>query len=140
MNEYQIGRSRALTPLFFRAPHPPTMVARPYQHAGVEFALGRPHCLIGDAPGIGKTAQAILISNAIGAKRTLVVCPASLRGNWDEEIWKWSTVHNVHNYVVSKSSKGISNLHAYNIISYDLLRNAAITAALKAIKWDHVIL
>ena len=133
MNEYQIVRSRALEPLFFRAPHPPNMVARPYQHAGVEYALARQHCLLGDAPGVGKTAQAILISNAIGAKRTLVVCPASLRGNWEEEVWKWSTIPNVSSYVVGKASKGISNLHAYNIISYDLLRNPAIMAALRPI-------
>ena len=140
MNEYQIVRSRALEPLFFRAPHPPNMVARPYQHAGVEYALARQHCLLGDAPGVGKTAQAILISNAIGAKRTLVVCPASLRGNWEEEVWKWSTIPNVSSYVVGKASKGISNLHAYNIISYDLLRNPAIMAALRPIPWDHAIL
>lgn len=116
------------------------MEPRPYQLAGVEFALARPHCLIGDEPGLGKTAQGILISNALGAKRTLVICPASLRLNWAEEIWRWSTVPNVATYVIAKASNGVSNAAHYNIISYDLLRNPAIMAAIMALRWDHVIL
>ena len=146
IDDYQIERSRAIEPLFLRAPHPPgfrrngrriVLEARPYQHAGVEFALARNHCLIGDAPGVGKTAQAIMISNAIGAKKTLVVCPASLRLNWWEEIGRWSTIPNVPTYVALKD---VSDAHSYVIISYDGLRNPGRLAAILAQHWDHVIL
>lgn len=140
MNEYTIARSRALEPLFFRAPCPPQLTPRQYQLAGVEFALARPHCLIGDAPGVGKTAQAILISNALGARRTLVVCPASLRKNWVEEIERWSTVPNVRVSEISKGTKGVSLEHDYVVISYDLLRNPGIMAALEKVEWPHVVL
>lgn len=140
---YHVERSRATEPLFFRAPFPKRKdgaVPREFQHAGCEFALARDNCLIADEPGVGKTLQGILISNAIGAERTLVVCPASLRLNWAREINGWSNIPNVHAYVVQKASDGVSHEAPYVIISYDLLRNAHIHAAVLAIKWDHVIL
>ena len=137
---YSVERSRATAPLFFRAPHPPKETPRDYQQAGVEFALARNHCLIGDEPGVGKTAQGILLSNAMGAGRTLVVCPASLRLNWEREIWKWSTVPNVRVYVVNKAKDGVSNTADYVVISYDLLRNPALLTGILALHWDHVIL
>ncbi len=137
---FSIERSRAITPLFTQAPHPPNMVARQYQHAGVEFAASRNHCLIGDAPGVGKTAQAILLSNLIGAKKTLVVCPASLRLNWQKEIWMWSTIPNVHVHPILKASNGVNQASHYVVISYDLLRNQAIQDALFDARWDHLVL
>jgi SWI/SNF-related matrix-associated actin-dependent regulator 1 of chromatin subfamily A len=140
ISQFQVERSRAIEPLFSLAPHPPQMTPRRYQHAGVEYALARNHCLIGDAPGVGKTAQGIMISNSIQANRTLVVCPASLRLNWREEIWKWSTMTNVDAHVVSKAADGISSHADYVVISYDLLRHPGLLAAILALKWDHVIL
>src|ERR1700676_3111035 len=110
--DYWVERSRAVEPLFFRAPHPPSygnpgktvpLEARPYQFAGTEFALARPHCLIGDVPGVGKTVQAILISNTLGPIRTLVICPASLRLNWEKEIARWSSLENVSIHVALKN-------------------------------------
>lgn len=141
--DYHIGRSRATEPLFFQAPFPTQKdgaVPRPFQHAGAEFALAREHCLIGDEPGVGKSLQGILISNALGAKRTLVVCPASLRLNWEVEIWRWSTVPNVSTYVVQKAGDGVHPGAHYVIVSYDLLRNPRIFEAILALKWDHIIL
>ena len=138
MSDFWIARSRALAPLFARAPHPPQMEARDYQHAGVEFALARDHCLIGDEPGVGKTPQAIMISNALGTRKTLVICPASLRDNWAEEIWKWSTIPNVTTFVGRKP--GINSLRDFNILSYDALRNPGVLAGVMRERWDHVIL
>lgn len=140
ISTYQIERSRAIEPLFGQAPCGHLVTPRSYQHAGVEFALARNHCLIGDAPGVGKTAQGVMISNSLRANRTLVVSPASLRLNWKEEIWKCSTVTNVVVHVVAKASDGINDHADYTVISYDLLRNDAIMRAIMALRWDHVIL
>jgi len=137
---YAVARSRALTPLFYSAECPPSREAFQYQSAGVEFALQRNHAVFGDAPGVGKSAECIFLDNAIGSKRTLVICPASLRLNWEREIWMWSIRSNVATSVVHKASDGISHGHDFVITSYDMLRNASVFEAICDLKWDHVIL
>ena len=115
------------------------MVPTPYQHAGVEYRIQRRHGTYGDAPGLGKTAECILTSNALEARRTLVLCPASLRLNWEREIWLWSTLENVSTYPVLSSRDGVSLAHDYVILSYDALRNDGIYNAILDQMWDHVI-
>ena len=66
----------------------------PYQAAGVEymaeqFDTGRKGMLLADQPGLGKTAQACRLADALGWERLLVVCPASLRLNWVRELNMW---------------------------------------------------
>lgn len=135
-------RSRATEPLFYRAPFAAGKdgkVPRDYQFAGAEFALARDHCLIGDEPGVGKTLQAILVGNALQAKRTLIVSPASLRLNWERECWRWAALPDAHKQTYL-CTKNVSPNHAYNIISYDGLRNKHMLAAILATGWDHVVL
>lgn len=140
--DYDVQRSWATEPEFYRAPHPDTDKSqpRPYQHAGVEYQMGREHGIIGDAPGVGKTAQAIMLSNAMGAKSVLVVPPASLVLNWEKEIWRWSTIENVYTCPVTKAKNGPDLTANYVMLSYDMLRNAALLRALMSRRWDHVIL
>lgn len=57
-----------------------------FQNAGVDYALKVRRCLIGDEMGLGKTIQALLTVEAAGTFPVLVVCPASLKGNWLREI------------------------------------------------------
>jgi SWI/SNF-related matrix-associated actin-dependent regulator 1 of chromatin subfamily A len=139
-SDYQVDRSRATTPLFYRAPHPASRVPKEYQLAGVEYALERKHMLFGDAPGLGKTAEAIMLGNAIGAEHTLVICPASLRLNWEREIWAWSTQPNVKTYPILKSRDGVSPEAHYLITSYAMITNPSILNAIMDLRWDHLIL
>ena len=78
----------------YRAPFPSSLDKEPmpFQNAGVEYCLGRQHSIIGDEMGLGKTVQAILLANALDARRVLIVCPASIRLNWRREIFEWSTL------------------------------------------------
>lgn len=108
----------------------------PYQKAGIEYALGRDHCIIGDEPGLGKTIQAIGLANVMDARKILVICPASIRLNWRREIHDWSTIDSVKTYPVLKGLDGIAPHKNYTIISYDLLRNKSIHAALRGVAWD----
>ena len=58
----------------------------PFQSEGVFFLFSRYHAALGDQPGLGKTLQAIDASQAVNAKHVLVVCPASVRTNWYEQV------------------------------------------------------
>jgi SWI/SNF-related matrix-associated actin-dependent regulator 1 of chromatin subfamily A len=138
--DFSIQSSWATEPYFYAADHPEQWTPFRYQEAGVEYALARDHVLFGDAPGLGKTAESILLGNAIGAKKTLVICPASLRLNWEREIWRWSTLPNVSTYPIFKASNGVSDAHNYIITSYSLICQSAIHRALMSQKWDHLIL
>lgn len=108
----------------------------PYQKAGIEYALNRNHSIIGDEPGLGKTIQAIGLANIMDARKILIVCPASIRLNWQREIQDWSTLYRMKIQTVLPGSRGIEPSSHYTVISYDLLRNKDIHAALRAIEWD----
>ncbi|MFO1157781.1 MAG: DEAD/DEAH box helicase [Reyranellaceae bacterium] len=61
----------------------------PYQAEGVLFAARTGRALIGDDMGLGKTIQAIgateLLARHFGVTRVLVVCPTSLKYQWQSE-------------------------------------------------------
>ena len=128
----------------YEPPCPDGKAYLPYQRAGITYALNRTHCIIGDEPGLGKTIQAIGIANALGARRILVVCPASIRLNWCREIRGWSTIEDVTARAILTSKDDqlkvrIDNAH-YIVISYDLLRNKEVHDLLRKIVWDLAIL
>ena len=137
-----IVASRATRPLLLEAPYPEWggNTPSPYQHAAVEYRAQRRHGLIGDAPGVGKSAESLLYGNLIGAEYTLVVCPAALRLNWVREIKMWSSTEGATIYPVLKSRDGVSLNHNYVVLSYDLLRNDHLLAAILDERWDHLIL
>ena len=137
---WELERSWAVEPFAYWPEHPPNVQPREYQAAGVEYALARDNCVFGDEPGLGKTAQCILTSNAMEAKRNLVIAPASLRLNWEREVWMWSTIPNVKTHVVLKGRDGIAPWAHYNILSYDILRNENLLDAILDYQWDHLIL
>ena len=71
-------------------PAPNGHLLHQYQKVGVEFCASRGmHALIGDEMGIGKTAQAIVAAQALGASQVFVICPKNARYVWDREIQGW---------------------------------------------------
>jgi SWI/SNF-related matrix-associated actin-dependent regulator of chromatin subfamily A-like protein 1 len=85
-----IRRSRATTgePL-------PEIAARmggtlqPFQWAGVRYALDARQVFLADEQGLGKTVEALATLEADDAFPAVVVCPASLKLNWERETRRW---------------------------------------------------
>lgn len=62
---------------------------RGYQSFGAKFALVQERTILGDEMGLGKTIEALAVLchlRSHGASRLLVVCPASVLVNWEQEI------------------------------------------------------
>ena len=67
---------------------------RPFQRAGVAYALESRRCFIADDMGLGKTLMSLasleaLEENEGGAYPAVVVCPATLTHNWRAEAHRW---------------------------------------------------
>lgn len=95
----------------------------PYQKIGVEFLVsagGR--AILADGMGLGKTAQAIAYAAHGGFSRILVICPASVKYAWENEIKRWTYL--TPKVIESKSTEeDIVNAKAHVIIiNYDILK------------------
>ncbi|CAN7256958.1 DEAD/DEAH box helicase [Bradyrhizobium sp. LjRoot220] len=66
----------------------------PYQAEGALFAVRAGRALIGDDMGLGKTIQAIaateILARHFGLTKVLVICPTSLKYQWQSEIARFS--------------------------------------------------
>jgi SNF2 family DNA or RNA helicase len=104
-----------------------------FQKAGIAFALAKQNVLIGDQMGTGKTIQAIGVLNKTQPNKVLIVCPASVKLNWQKELEKWLTYD---------LSVGVVNGPSYPeadcvVINYDMLKRYGDT--LKETGFDVVI-
>lgn len=59
----------------------------PFQKRGVAYCRQHKRVIIGDQPGLGKTTQLIATVMSLNAFPCLIICPASLKLNWQKE-WK----------------------------------------------------
>lgn len=93
---------------------------RPFQRAGVAYALKAKRCFIADEMGLGKTVEALATIHAAGAYPALIVCPASLKLNWEREARKWLPGKRV----VVLNGKQAVDLSAADVVvlNYDILK------------------
>ena len=91
----------------------------PFQLDGISFLTNRERAILADEMGLGKTVQAICAMNRLPIDHYLVICPASLCGNWKIEIEKWSTLAaKPHVY-----SSGYVPIDCILIVSYGMVSN-----------------
>jgi len=65
------------------------MPAKPYQIAGMDFLTARKRAFLCDDAGLGKSMQMITAANNLGARRLLILAPATARGSWKLQLAEW---------------------------------------------------
>jgi SWI/SNF-related matrix-associated actin-dependent regulator 1 of chromatin subfamily A len=88
-----------------------------YQHQeqGIKFLLARNGCILADDMGLGKSIQSIIAAEESKAKNILVICPASVKINWQREINLFCDETVIVDGTGWNKSK-------YTIINYDILK------------------
>lgn len=97
----------------------------PYQREGIAYGLNAKRLIIGDEPGLGKTLQSIGIVDTANAYPCLVICPSSLKINWQREFEKFTdksaivldnNVRTTWGYLLTMG------VHQVAIVNYESLR------------------
>lgn len=120
----------------------------PYQEVGIVKTLEMKRCINGDEMGLGKTGQAIVSVARAHATPCLVICPASLKINWQREVENFTdlrplilkdSVKSTFPYLIGKM-----NLYDVVIVNYESLKKFFVVheergAKLKDIVFQEVI-
>jgi SWI/SNF-related matrix-associated actin-dependent regulator 1 of chromatin subfamily A len=98
----------------------PYSVRPPLEHQkiAVEKLLANDRFILADDMGLGKTTSAIIASLESGAKKILIVCPASLKLNWEREIKNYTD----RKILIVEGRRWGSTFDFY-IINYDIIKN-----------------
>jgi len=91
---------------------------RPFQRAGIAYAVRNGRALIADEMGLGKTIQGLGALHALNAFPAVVVCPASLKLNWAREARRCLPGRTVT--VVNSGQEAVPTADVV-IINYDIL-------------------
>lgn len=144
MSNISVDMSYATEASDFEIPHPHNLDYFGYQYAGIKFAYtlykqGRSGCLIGDDMGVGKTIQFLGFVNKFAEQtekfpKTLLICPASLKRNWQREARTWLLKHPTILLAESTTPSFYIARHSVVIINYDILAKHFDT--LFDIDWD----
>jgi len=89
-----------------------------HQKSAIEKLAGSKRFILADDMGLGKTTSTIIAALETGAKKILIVCPASLKINWQREIENYSD-----RPVFIAESKKFSTESDFVIVNYDILKN-----------------
>jgi superfamily II DNA or RNA helicase len=116
----------------------------PYQLDGIAFAAGAGRAVLADEMGLGKTIQGVgmaefLAQNA-GISRVLIICPASLKGQWAVEIGRFSSGRTVQLISGKLSEREVQYASPafFTVCNYEqVLRDFL---PIERAKWDLIIL
>ncbi|MBV8068597.1 MAG: DEAD/DEAH box helicase family protein, partial [Acidobacteriaceae bacterium] len=115
----------------------------PYQLDGIAFAAGAGRAILADDMGLGKTIQAIGVSEFLareaGISKVLVVCPASVKSQWRNEIERFCTreCQLISGGIASRGAQYANNSF-FTVCNYEqVLRDIL---SIERVKWDLIIL
>jgi SWI/SNF-related matrix-associated actin-dependent regulator of chromatin subfamily A-like protein 1 len=89
-----------------------------HQKEAIEKLVSTRRFILADDMGLGKTTSTIIAALETGAKKILIVCPASLKINWEREIANYSD----RTCYIAEGKK-FSTESDFVIVNYDILKN-----------------
>ena len=89
-----------------------------HQIEAIEKLVSSKRFILADDMGLGKTTSTIIAALETGAKKILIVCPASLKINWEREIANYSD----RTCYIAEGKK-FSTEADFVIVNYDILKN-----------------
>jgi hypothetical protein len=90
----------------------------PHQKEAIEKLVGSKRFILADDMGVGKTTATIIAALETKAEKILVVCPASLKINWQREFFNYSD----KSCFIAEGKK-FSTEYDIVIVNYDILKN-----------------
>lgn len=94
----------------------------PYQKVCVEFlTASNGRALVADGMGLGKSLESLAYIKYMGFKRTLVVCPASVKFVWQSEVAKWTNLSSIIIDSKTDLSKIDPSINLW-VVNYDILK------------------
>jgi superfamily II DNA or RNA helicase len=115
----------------------------PYQLDGIAFAASAGRAVLADDMGLGKTIQAVglaeLLAREIDLRRVLIVCPASLKSQWKNEIHRFCDREaQIVAGPNAQRHKTYNNDCFFTICNYEqVLRDIL---PIEQVKWDLIVL
>jgi SWI/SNF-related matrix-associated actin-dependent regulator of chromatin subfamily A-like protein 1 len=89
-----------------------------HQKEAIEKLIGTKRFILADDMGLGKTTSTIIAALETGEQKILIICPASLKINWEREIKNYTD-----RSIYIAEGKNFSTEHDFVIINYDILKN-----------------
>jgi len=89
-----------------------------HQKESIQKLVENKKYILADDMGLGKTTSTIIAALETGAKKVLIICPATLKINWKREIENYSD-----RTIYIAEGKNFSTEHDFVIINYDILKN-----------------
>lgn len=119
-------------------PHQLKINPYPYQMKGIARGLELKRFMNCDEPGLGKTLQSIATINLAGAFPCLVICPSSLKINWQRE---WEKFTDKKAMVLTDKVRDTwtffyqTGMHQVFIVNYESLKKYFVQRIKKAEGW-----
>ena len=89
-----------------------------HQKEAIQKLVENKKFILADDMGLGKTTSTIIAGLETGAKKILIICPATLKINWKREIENYSD-----RPIFISEGKQFSTEHDFVIVNYDIIKN-----------------
>lgn len=102
----------------------------------LSMPFGRPHALLADEQGTGKTPQTIEAAKRAGCRNGLILCPAIIKEQWKRQMVAWGLCAADEIQIIYGMDYPIDN-RPWVICNYDLIRNRKVEQPDGTVRIEH---